>query len=319
MTNPLRLGIFSALQNVEEKRSARADKARQVQMQQGAMRQQAEDRKRKQMLEDLVTDRQMRDAGYVPDAERGPDAQVSGQSLDQIVGLGTGMPVVGMKGTEKRYGSSVGGYTYDRMNPKRQSQLLEERLKEAQAAKYEHDAQAPYREPGAGNIDPLSEQGINAAVRRAQGVANVRPKSANRPRPNEFNNKAAFMLEGAKHASGILDHYSAPAASMIRKVPLLGNYGMTENDQIAQQAAETMYDAYLRLTTGATIAPEELKNAAKQFVPQPGDKPGVLREKALRRRQILDAMKRAAQPALDAADEPTGTDTDGLPYPSYDQ
>lgn len=188
---------------------------------------------------------------------------------------------------------------------------LEDAMAQRQGEQYEYaKSQRPLEE----QLKEAQIGGMQAQAAQRRALATKGPP---KPRPNEFNNKAAFMLEGAKHASGVLDHYSAPAASMVRKVPFLGNYGLSENDQVAQQAAETMYDSYLRLTTGATIAPEELKNAAKQFVPQPGDSPGVLRAKALRRRQILDSMQRAAQPALDAAGEsPSGND-EQLPFTEY--
>lgn len=191
---------------------------------------------------------------------------------------------------------------------RQRKQSLEDVMRQRSDEQYEYaKSQRPLEEA-------LKRAQIGAVQHRAMGVNTPKP-----PRPNDFNNKAAFMLEGAKHASGVLDHYTAPASSVIRKIPLLGNYGLSEEDQIAQQAAETMYDSYLRLTTGATIAPEELKNAAKQFVPQPGDSPGVLRAKALRRRQILTAMERAAAPALQAAGDSGDESDDQLPFSSYDR
>lgn len=177
---------------------------------------------------------------------------------------------------------------------------------------------APYRAPDKQQDEPIvavqGPDGQPQFVRRSQAVGKAPPaKPPAGARPNDFNNKAAFMLEGAERSSQVLDTYTAPARSWISKVPGAGNYGLTEKDQLAQQAAETMYDAYLRLTTGATISPEELKNAAKQFVPQPGDSPGGLRQKALRRREILRSMRRAAAPALNAANEPD--DDYALPNP----
>lgn len=122
--NFLRLGVFTGAKQIQDERQARADKAA------------AEQRQR--MLDDLVMDRQMRGAGYVPDAEAGPDGSLSGRSLDAIVGAATGIPTVGMKDTGTRYGQSVGGYKYDRMS-------LPVRKQQAEIAKAEREANEPYR------------------------------------------------------------------------------------------------------------------------------------------------------------------------------
>lgn len=143
-----------------------------------------------------------------------------------------------------------------------------------------------------------------------QGPPKV-PKSP--PRPTEKASLAQFMLPGAERAERTLRNYSASPRTWVNKVPGLGNYGQTEKDQIALQAAETMHDAYLRLTTGATISPEELRRAALQYVPQPGDTPGMLRAKATRRREIISAMRQLAGQtvAVEAEDDLEA----GLPHP----
>lgn len=123
--------------------------------------------------------------------------------------------------------------------------------------------------------------------------------------PAEFEKKAAFMLEGAEGAVKTLEGYVPKPRSYVSKVPGLGNYGITSEDQVAQQAAETLHDAYLRLTTGATINKDELARAAKQYIAQPGDDPAVLQAKKTRREQIIRALRDAAstvkRPGGDAA------------------
>lgn len=114
------------------------------------------------------------------------------------------------------------------------------------------------------------------------------------PAPAEFEKKAAFMLEGAKSAAATLDTYSPTPRTFINKIPGAGNYGLKESDQVALNAAETLHDAYLRLTTGATVTPDELRRAAMQYVPTPGDGPQVLAKKKERRGQILRALEAAA-------------------------
>lgn len=66
----------------------------------------------------------MRQAGFIPDAERGPDQRIAlpGQGVDQVVGAATGgVPGGALLGavyghpaaTAPRYGASTGGYSYD--------------------------------------------------------------------------------------------------------------------------------------------------------------------------------------------------------------
>jgi hypothetical protein len=121
-----------------------------------------------------------------------------------------------------------------------------------------------------------------------------RDPSQKAPLPAEFEKKADFMLEGAKTAAETLKGYVPHPRSLISKIPFAGNYGLTEEDQVAQQAAETLHDAYLRLTTGATINKDELSRAAKQYIAQPGDGPKVLAAKQKRRDQVITALERAA-------------------------
>lgn len=148
------------------------------------------------------------------------------------------------------------------------------------------------------NIDPLSPEGIKAATERAGAVArataNVKPTEPKPHAPAEFEKKAAFMIEGAEGAVKTLENYEATPRSWVNKIPGAGNYGMTPEDQVAQQAAETLHDAYLRLTTGATINKDELARAAKQYIAQPGDAPQVLAAKKERREQIIRAIRGAA-------------------------
>lgn len=120
------------------------------------------------------------------------------------------------------------------------------------------------------------------------------PKGPPRVTPSDKDRTADFMREGAERAERTLRNYSASPRSAISKIPGLGNYGLTETDQVAQQAAETLHDAYLRITTGATISPDELRRAARQYIAQPGDGPRVLRAKAERRAEILRAIRSAS-------------------------
>lgn len=161
------------------------------------------------------------------------------------------------------------------------------------------------------NIDPLSPEGVKAATTRAGAIAKAeaaaRPDPAAKPpAPAEFEKKAAFMIEGARSATAVLDNYKPTPRTFVNKVPGLGNYGLGENDQVALNAAETLHDAYLRLTTGATVTPDELRRAAMQYVPQPGDGPQVIAAKKERRAQIIRAIESAASSVHRPGEKPAG-------------
>jgi hypothetical protein len=174
------------------------------------------------------------------------------------------------------------------------SRTLEDALTQARTADIQKPDVVKPQAPVRGTPEYLETIKDEATVRAE--IEQGKPAGADR-KPAEFEKKAAFVLEGAESAAKALDGYKAPARSAIRHVPGLGNYGMTPEDQVANQAAETLADAYLRLTTGATITPEEVKNTARQMVPTPGDAEPVLAAKKARREQVIRAIREAASVA----------------------
>jgi hypothetical protein len=192
---------------------------------------------------------------------------------------------------------------------RQRKRTLEDALQERQAREFEMDTKSrtlddllkqtqidAAKNPAPKAPVPGTEPYFQMREREAAITAKHRAPSSDTPKPAEFEKKAAFVLEGAESAAKTLDGYKAPASSFVRNVPGLGNYGLTDQDQVAQQAAETLADAYLRLTTGATITPEEVKNTAKQMVPVPGDGDDVLVSKKQRREQVIRAIRAAAMP-----------------------
>lgn len=80
-------------------------------------------------------------------------------------------------------------------------------------------------------------------------------------------------------------------------VPIAGNYIVSDAYQKADQAQRDFINATLRRESGAVISDQEFDNARKQYFPQPGDKPEVLKQKAENRRIALEGISRAAGPA----------------------
>lgn len=67
--------------------------------------------------------------------------------------------------------------------------------------------------------------------------------------------------------------------------------------QAAQQAANEFLTAILRKETGAAITQEETQIYGSVYLPQPGDSPEVLQQKAESRTRAVDALRRGMTPA----------------------
>lgn len=77
-------------------------------------------------------------------------------------------------------------------------------------------------------------------------------------------------------------------------VPVAGNFLVSKEYQMAEQAQRDFINAVLRRESGAVISPSEFENAKKQYFPQPGDGPEVIEQKARNRRTAIDGVARAA-------------------------
>jgi hypothetical protein len=98
------------------------------------------------------------------------------------------------------------------------------------------------------------------------------------------------------------------------KVPLVGNYLVGSDYQNLEQAERDFVNAQLRRESGAAISAEEFENARKQYFPQPGDSPAVLKQKAANRRVIIEGMARDAGPAYKGKKLPEGVSEDDIRY-----
>jgi hypothetical protein len=75
-----------------------------------------------------------------------------------------------------------------------------------------------------------------------------------------------------------------------------GNIAQSENYQKYKQARDNFITALLRDESGAAIGTDEFKRYEKELFPQPGDGPGVIRQKAEARKVAIEAMKKSAGP-----------------------
>lgn len=175
------------------------------------------------------------------------------------------------------------------------------------------------------NLDPLSPEGIKASADRAGAVAGAEapfkkdPNAGPAPRaPSEFNQRAALLYPRAADAAKRLDQFfekGAPIKAGAGKIPIVGNYVLSPDEQVMNQAAETVASAILRIESGAAISESEVKSYAKQFLPQPGDSPEVRADKRQTLQTQLERLHAAASPVLGDAPPvaPTGRGRGGPP------
>ena len=67
----------------------------------------------------------------------------------------------------------------------------------------------------------------------------------------------------------------------------LSNWTQSPKQQQVDQAQRDFVNAVLRQESGAAIGPDEFANATKQYFPQPGDSPDVIRQKAENRETAI--------------------------------
>ncbi len=83
----------------------------------------------------------------------------------------------------------------------------------------------------------------------------------------------------------------------------LGNYAQSSEYQKYKQAASNFITALLRQESGAAIGKAEFDRYDREYMPQPGDGPEVLAQKAEARRVAVEGMKKGAGPGYKS---PTG-------------
>jgi len=108
------------------------------------------------------------------------------------------------------------------------------------------------------------------------------------------------MMEADKVIASMAGKYSPAAVNSkvaAGEIPviggvagLVGNKMLSESSQQVEQAQRDFINAVLRRESGAAIAPSEFANAAKQYFPQPGDKPATLAQKARNRKLAVDGL-----------------------------
>ena len=127
----------------------------------------------------------------------------------------------------------------------------------------------------------------DGTVNVTQGAPNIKL--------TEGQSKDLTYLTRGEAAMGILDNMGPiladPGQRVAGAVPLAGNLLTSPEFQQAQQAGREFLSAVLRKDTGAAITQQEMDIYGQTYLPQPGDSPEVLQQKAESRRIALDAIR----------------------------
>jgi hypothetical protein len=107
--------------------------------------------------------------------------------------------------------------------------------------------------------------------------------------------------------SGDIDKYAPELMSREEQaknaVPWIGNSLVSENYQRGRRAGEEWLISILRPDTGAAVTPEEWDRYAPTFLPQPGDGPNMIADKAAARKRAAEGLKKGLGLAEVLADE----------------
>lgn len=143
-------------------------------------------------------------------------------------------------------------------------------------------------------VDPAS-----GAVTFQQG-GNIKPMT-------EAQSKDAVYATRAEGALTTLDQYAGALTGLkdtiVGGVPVVGNYGTSEEYQKASQAGKEFLQAILRKDTGAAITSDEMTEYGGTYLPQPGETPAVLAQKQQSRLRALEALKAGMSPQAILAQE----------------
>ena len=86
-----------------------------------------------------------------------------------------------------------------------------------------------------------------------------------------------------------------------------GNLGLSDEEQQYAQSKRDFITAILRKESGASIGKDEFANEDRKFFPQVGDKPAVLKQKALGRERTFKNLKNQSKGVFDVQNKATPT------------
>ena len=114
---------------------------------------------------------------------------------------------------------------------------------------------------------------------------------------------AARFAERANSAEDVFSDIAKKGADMGGFGTKLGKTFYTQQGRRLNQATENMISAFLRKESGATISPDEYKNAYANYIPSLNDSPAVLAQKKEARRIQIEGLKQEGGGAYEELSE----------------
>jgi hypothetical protein len=170
-------------------------------------------------------------------------------------------------------------------------------------------------DPNTGQLTRIKTEGAEGPINTGSApAAPGNPFSAG-GKFNEGQGKAAGFTDRMLQSEGILSGVAVPEGyqgpttpgvqeqgmsvtqSGLSKIPVVGNYLVSNERQKFEQAKRDFINAQLRRESGAAISPTEFESADKQYFPVPGDKPEVIKQKEANRRAAIEALGREGGPS----------------------
>ena len=136
---------------------------------------------------------------------------------------------------------------------------------------------------------------------RGKEYVNARPSTAQTGQPTEAERAGALHSQVALNGLGKVMSMEKGGYNRAGVMEQMGGVFGGENERLYDQGASEFIDGYLRAMTGAAATQTEIDTYKKQWFPQWGDTPPVIKQKAQGRLNALKAMKSKAGRSWNAA------------------
>ena len=149
---------------------------------------------------------------------------------------------------------------------------------------------------GFAGIQPRTGVAQQITVQGTAGGGAPTPLAGPAKPPTEDQAKAAGFANRMLQANDVIEKLNFQPTRMGNIASAIpgSNFLLPSERQQAEQAQRNFINSILRRESGAAIAPSEFESAAKQYFPQPGDKPEVLEQKRQNRALAIQGLQQGA-------------------------
>lgn len=116
---------------------------------------------------------------------------------------------------------------------------------------------------------------------------------------NEGQANSAGFADRMANSERIIQNYEQAGTNALDNISAAlpgGNYAVSDEFRLLEQAKRDFVNALLRKESGAVIGKDEFESADRQYFPQPGDTPEVIKQKRINRQIAIRAIQRSAGP-----------------------